>query len=304
MLLLNDVLIIIGLSAFVLYLCHLVRIPIIVGFLATGLICGPFGLALVKDIAAVKIFAEVGVVLLLFTIGLEFSFRNLLQIKRSVLIGGSLQVVITVAVAFGVSRYFGLSIGESVLIGFLISLSSTAIVLKIMQDRADVETPQGNTALGILIFQDIIVVPMMLLLPLLAGEENRIGTEALLLFLVEVLVVGALVIVSAKWIVPLFFYNIARTKSRELFLLSVIALCLAVAWLTHKVGLSLALGAFLAGLIISESEYSHQALGNILPFRDVFTSFFFVSIGNVKILCGTRAVPAGFHIRSFPVRMD
>jgi CPA2 family monovalent cation:H+ antiporter-2 len=260
MLLLNDVLIIIGLSAFVLYLCHLVRIPIIVGFLATGLICGPFGLALVKDIAAVKIFAEVGVVLLLFTIGLEFSFRNLLQIKRSVLIGGSLQVVITVAVAFGVSRYFGLSIGESVLIGFLISLSSTAIVLKIMQDRADVETPQGNTALGILIFQDIIVVPMMLLLPLLAGEENRIGTEALLLFLVEVLVVGALVIVSAKWIVPLFFYNIARTKSRELFLLSVIALCLA-------------------GLIISESEYSHQALGNILPFRDVFTSFFFVSIG-------------------------
>jgi CPA2 family monovalent cation:H+ antiporter-2 len=279
MLLLNDVLIIIGLSAFVLYLCHLVRIPIIVGFLATGLICGPFGLALVKDIAAVKIFAEVGVVLLLFTIGLEFSFRNLLQIKRSVLIGGSLQVVITVAAAFGVSRYFGLSIGESVLIGFLISLSSTAIVLKIMQDRADVETPQGNTALGILIFQDIIVVPMMLLLPLLAGEENRIGTEALLLFLVEVLVVGALVIVSAKWIVPLFFYNIARTKSRELFLLSVIALCLAVAWLTHKVGLSLALGAFLAGLIISESEYSHQALGNILPFRDVFTSFFFVSIG-------------------------
>jgi CPA2 family monovalent cation:H+ antiporter-2 len=151
--------------------------------------------------------------------------------------------------------------------------------MKIMQDRAIVETPQGNTAFGILIFQDIIVVPMMLLIPLLAGEGSRAGAEALLLFLVEVVVIGALVIVSAKWVVPLFFYNIARTKSRELFLLSVIALCLAVAWLTHMAGLSLALGAFLAGLIISESEYSHQALGNILPFRDVFTSFFFVSVG-------------------------
>ncbi|MBA4397840.1 MAG: potassium transporter KefB, partial [Syntrophus sp. (in: bacteria)] len=277
--LLNDILIIIGLSAFVLYLCHLMRVPIIVGFLFTGLISGPFGLGLVRDIEAVKILAEVGVVLLLFTIGLEFSFRNLLQIRRSVLMGGSLQVVITVAAAFGVSRSFGLGIGESVLIGFLVSLSSTAIVMKILQDRAEVETPQGNTALGILIFQDIIIVPMMLLVPLLAGEGQGWSTDSLLLLLAKIIAIVALVIVSAKWVVPYAFYNIARTKSRELFLLSVIAICLAVAWLTHLAGLSLALGAFLAGLIISESEYSHQALGNILPFRDVFTSFFFVSVG-------------------------
>jgi len=277
--LLNDILIILGLSAFVLYVCYLIRVPNIVGFLATGLICGPFGLGLVRDIAAVKLLAEVGVVLLLFTIGLEFSLRNLLHIKRPVLIGGSLQVAITVFCGFAVSRLFGLPPGVSVLIGFLISLSSTAIVLKIMQDRAEVETPHGGTALGILIFQDIIVVPMMLLIPLLAGEQNGGGQAALWIFLAKVISILALTIVSARWIVPFAFYNIARTKSRELFLLTVIAICLAVAWLTYQAGLSLALGAFLAGLIISESEYSHQALGDILPFRDVFTSFFFVSIG-------------------------
>jgi len=277
--LLNDILIILGLSALVLYVCYLIRVPNIVGFLATGLICGPFGLGLVRDIAAVKLLAEVGVVLLLFTIGLEFSFRSLLHIKRPVLIGGSLQVAITVFFGFAVSRLFGLPPGVSVLIGFLISLSSTAIVLKIMQDRAEVETPHGGAALGILIFQDIVVVPMMLLIPLLAGDPNGGGRAALWIFIAKVISILALTIVSARWIVPFAFYNIARTKSRELFLLSVIAICLAVAWLTYQAGLSLALGAFLAGLIISESEYSHQALGDILPFRDVFTSFFFVSIG-------------------------
>jgi monovalent cation:H+ antiporter-2, CPA2 family len=278
MILLSDILVIVGLSVLVLYLCLRVRIPIIVGFLLTGLISGPHGLGLVRDIESVKILAEIGVVLLLFTIGLEFSFRNLLQIRRSVILGGSLQVGLTVLVAFVIARSFGQTTGESVLIGFLVSLSSTAIVMKFLQDRAEVETPQGNAALGILIFQDIVVVPMMLFIPLLAGEASG-GTDAFLLFLAKVVFIIALVFISAKWVVPQAFYRIARTKSRELFLLSVIAICLAVAWLTHMAGLSLALGAFLAGLIISESEYSHQALGNILPFRDVFTSFFFVSIG-------------------------
>lgn len=278
MFLLNDIFIIVGLSALTLYLCHRLRIHIILGFLLTGVITGPYGLGLVRDIEAVKILAEVGIVLLLFTIGLEFSFRSLLQIRKTVLIGGSLQVSITAMAAFAISMYLGRSIEESVLIGFLVSLSSTAIVLKILQDHAEVETPQGSVALGILIFQDIIVVPMMLFVPLLAGE-GKAETNSLLLFLAKVVLIILLVIVSTKWVVPRLFYNIARTKSRELFLLSVITVCLAIAWLTNMAGLSLALGAFLAGLIISESEYSHQALGSILPFKDVFTSFFFVSVG-------------------------
>jgi len=300
MVLLNDILIIVGLSALVLYICHRMRVPIILGFLLTGVITGPHGLGLVRDVEAVKILADVGVVLLLFAIGLEFSFRNLLQIKRAVLLGGALQVSITAIAAFAIARHFGQSIEEAVLLGFLVSLSSTAIVLKIFQDRAEVETPQGNTALGILIFQDIIVVPMMLFVPLLAGE-GRGGIEPFLLFLSKVVLIILLVVIGSKWVVPRLLYNIARTKSRELFLLSVIAVCLAVAWLANVAGRSIALGAFLAGLIISESEYSHQALGNILPFRDVFMSFFFVSIGMLLNMGFFLEHPAYLTIMAFGV---
>ncbi len=276
--LMNDILIIVGLSAGVLYICHRLKVPVIVGYLLTGVTAGPYGLALIREIEAVRVLAEVGVVSLLFTIGLEFSFRNLLQIRRSVLLGGSLQVGLTILAAAGVSLGFGLSFGQSLFLGFLVSLSSTAIVVKVLQERAEVETPQGGSALGILIFQDIIVVPMMILTPLLAGQ-SRIGETSLAAFLLRGIAVVLLILLSAKWIIPRFLYRITETRSRELFLLGVVLLCLTIAWLTHSAGLSLALGAFLAGLILSESEYSHQALGNILPFRDVFSGFFFVSVG-------------------------
>lgn len=274
----NDILIIFGLSAVVLYICHRLKVPVIVGFLLTGLLSGPYGLGLVREIKAVQILAEVGIVSLLFTIGLEFSFRNLLQLRKSVIVGGSLQVFLTITAAYFISKYLGLTFEKALFIGFLISLSSTAIVMKVYQDRSEVETPHGNASLGILIFQDIIVVPMMLLTPVLAGI-NLQGEESLLTILVRDVLIVFIVIAAAAWLVPKILYLIAKTRSRELFLLSIIVMCLTIAWFTHSVGLSLALGAFLAGLIISESEYSHQALGNILPFRDVFTSFFFVSVG-------------------------
>jgi CPA2 family monovalent cation:H+ antiporter-2 len=276
--LLKDIVIIFGLSIVVIFICHRIRVPVIVGFLLTGILAGPHGLELVKSVHEVEILAEVGVVLLLFTIGMEFSLKNLLQIKKLVLVGGSLQVLLTLLATFVIARQIGQPFGESMFIGFLISLSSTAIVLKLIQERAEVESPHGRTTLGILIFQDVIIVPMILVTPLLAGATGNLG-ESLLVLVVKGIGIILLMIVSAEWIVPQVLYQIARTRSRELFLLSVIVICLAVAWLTSSAGLSLALGAFLAGLVISESEYSHQALGNILPFRDVFTSFFFVSIG-------------------------
>ncbi len=276
--LLNDIVIIFGLSIAILFICNRLRVPTIVGFLLTGILAGPYGLGLVKAVHEVEILAEVGVVLLLFTIGIEFSFKRLLQIKKSVLLGGSLQVLLTFWVTFVIARQLGQPTGVSIFIGFLISLSSTAIVLKLLQERADVDSPHGRTILGILIFQDIIIVPMILVTPLIAGATGGSGASVLVLVAKGIGIIG-LVIVSAKWIVPQVLYQIARTRSKELFLLSVIVICLAVAWVTSSAGLSLALGAFLAGLIISESEYSHNALGNILPFRDVFTSFFFVSIG-------------------------
>lgn len=274
---LNEILIIILLSVVVLYICHRLRLPIIVGFLLTGVIAGPHGFRLVREIDAVKTLAEVGVVLLMFTIGMEFSLRSLLRIRKTVMLGGSLQLTLTILAGFGAARLFSFNAQESILAGFLLSLSSTAIVLKTLQDRAEMESPHGNTALGILIFQDMAAIPMMLLIPLLADSAQ--GGGAPLLLLAKAIGIMLLVPVMSKWVVPRIFFSIAKTRSRELFLITTIAMFMAVAWLTHTAGLSLALGSFLAGLIISESEYRHQALGDILPFRDVFTSFFFVSIG-------------------------
>ena len=276
--LLNDIVIIFGLSIGILFICHRLHVPAIVGFLLAGILAGPYGLGLLKAVHEVEILAEIGIVLLLFTIGIEFSLQRLLQIKKSVLMGGSIQVSLTFFAAFLIARQLGQPVGNSVFMGFLISLSSTAIVLKLLQERSEVDSPHGRTALGILIFQDIIIVPMILITPLLAGATGNAG-ESVLVLIAKVIGIIGLVVVSAKWIVPRVLYQITRTRSQELFLLSIIVICLAVAWATSSAGLSLALGAFLAGLIISESEYSHQALGNILPFRDVFTSFFFISIG-------------------------
>ena len=276
--LLTEIVIIFGLSTAVLLVCHRLRVPSIVGFLVTGIIAGPQGLGLIKAVHEVETLAEFGVVLLLFTIGIEFSLKSLLQSRRTVLLGGSLQVFITVVVVFAISRLYGQSFGVSVFVGFLISISSTAIMLKLLQERGEVDSPHGRTVLGISVFQDVVVVPMMLLTPLLAGKTENIG-QSLLFLLGKGIAVIALVIIAARYIVPNVLYQITRTRIRELFLLSIVVICFAVAWLTSSIGLSLALGAFLSGLIISESEYSHQALGNILPFRDVFISFFFISIG-------------------------
>ncbi len=275
---LTDLVIIFGLSLVVLFICHQFRVPVTVGFILTGILAGPHLLGLVTAIHEVEMLAEIGVILLLFTIGVEFSFANLLQIRQSVLVAGPIQVAATCLAGLFFALQFGKTIGEAVFIGFLVSLSSTAIVLKLLQERAEVDAPHGRISLGILIFQDIIIVPMMLLVPLLSGASENIGASFLILLAKGVLII-ALVIASAKWVVPHVLYQIARTGNRELFLLSIVLICTAVAWLTAQAGLSLALGAFLAGLIVSETEYSHQALGNILPFRDVFASFFFISIG-------------------------
>ncbi len=275
---LKDVIIIFGLAIVVIFICSRAYIPATVGLLITGIIGSPHGLGLIGSVHEVEILAEIGVVLLLFTIGIEFSMENLLRVKRSVLIGGTVQVFLAITAAFLISFKAGLSVPQSVFAGFLVSLSSTAIVLKIYQDRAEIETPHGQTSLAILIFQDIIVVPMMIILPLMAGDASESLSVALFGLLKGVGII-ALVIFSARWIVPKALHLVARVKSKELFLLSIMFICFAVAFLTHHVGLSLALGAFLAGLIISETEFSHETLGSIIPFKDIFTSIFFVSMG-------------------------
>jgi CPA2 family monovalent cation:H+ antiporter-2 len=275
---LKDIVIILGLSIFVILLFRKLKVPPIIGFLITGIIAGPYGFQLIEATEGVKVFAEIGVILLLFIIGIEFSIKSLISIKRAVFIGGTVQVVGTILLVLLIALNTGFDLSAAIFLGFLFSLSSTAIVLKIIQDKGETTTPHGKTILAILIFQDIIVVPMMLFTPLLAGESQNIWMEILMMLLKAALLI-AFVLVSARYIVPWLFYQIAKTRSKELFILVIVLICFSIAWLSSALGLSLALGAFLAGLIVSESEYSHQAASNILPFHELFTSFFFVSIG-------------------------
>lgn len=276
--LLDDILVLLSFSVVIVFLLQRVRLPSILGFLITGVIIGPYGLSLVNAIEEVEIIAEIGVILLLFVIGMELSIKQLASIKKTVFIGGALQVGLTVIIAGAVYYYLGYAWNESLFVGFLFSLSSTAIVLTMFQGRNEIASPHGKNALGILIFQDIIVVPMMLVTPIMAGQSDDV-TMSIVSLLIKTIVVIVITIVSARYVVPRLMHTIAKTQSKELFLLTTIAICFAVAFLTSQAGLSLALGAFLAGLIISESEYSHQATSIILPFRELFTSFFFISVG-------------------------
>ena len=276
--LLQDILILLGFSVVIVFVLQRLKLPSIIGFLLTGVIIGPYGLSLINAVEEVEILSEIGVILLLFVIGMEVSIKQLISIKKTVFIGGFLQVGLTVLVTGLVYYFLGNSWNEAVFVGFLFSLSSTAIVLKTLQDRQEISTPHGKNALAILIFQDIIVVPMMLVAPLIAGESSNIGVSILSLLIKSVVVLLGTYI-SARYLVPKLMHAVAKTNSKELFLLVTITLCFAIAFLTSEAGLSLALGAFIAGLIISESEYSHQATSIILPFRELFTSFFFVSVG-------------------------
>ncbi len=276
--LLQDILILLGCSVAIVFVLQRLKIPSIIGFLLTGILIGPYGFSLITAAEEVEILSEIGVILLLFVIGMELSIKQLISIKKTVFIGGFLQVGITVLITGFIYYFLGNSWNESVFIGFLFSLSSTAIVLKTLQDKQEISAPHGRNALAILIFQDIIVVPMMLVTPLIAGESNDIVGSVLALLLKSLAVI-AITIVSARYVVPRLMHAVARTNSKELFILVTITLCFAVAFLTSEAGLSLALGAFIAGLIVSESEYSHQATSIILPFRELFTSFFFVSVG-------------------------
>jgi CPA2 family monovalent cation:H+ antiporter-2 len=276
--LLKDIIVLLSSSVVVVLLLNKLKLPSIIGLLITGILIGPYGLKLIDAVHEVELLSEIGIVLLLFVIGMEFSLKQLYSIGNIVFIGGLVQVGLTVLLTFLLSYWVGFSLEASVFLGFLFSLSSTAIVLNLLQSKNEISAPHGKNALGILIFQDIIVVPMMLVTPILAGQGGALGLELLLLLLKSILVVAGTYI-SARFLAPKLLYIIARTKNKELFLMFTIAMCFVISYFTWQAGLSLALGAFLAGLIISESDYSHQATSTILPFREFFSSFFYVSIG-------------------------
>lgn len=276
---LYDIVLIFGLAIFVSVIFHRFKIPGIIGFLFTGILAGPHILKFTEDSHhEIEVLAEIGVILLLFTIGIEFSLKRLLKIKRIVFLGGFLQVGLTCLFTALIFFNIGISLNESIFMGFLAALSSTAIVMKLLQEKGDVSESHGKTSLGILIFQDIIIVVMILFTPILAGKGGDLLTETLIL-IAKAAGVLIFMFVAYKYIIPFTLKNVVKTQNKELFLLTIIATGFALAWLTASIGLSLAFGAFLAGLAISETDYSHHAFGNVIPFRDIFSGFFFVSIG-------------------------
>ena len=273
-----DIVIIFAFSTAVNYLFTKIKIPTIIGYLLTGIVAGPSLLGILRSPHEIEVMAEIGIIILMFTIGLEFSLNHLIKIRKIVFVGGFLQLLLTAGIIMFFAMMYGLGWQASLFIGFLTALSSTALVLKILQERGEVTSNYGRTVVGILVFQDIILIPLMLLTPMLGGITSHIGME---MFILSVKSIGiiALVYVGNKWIMPKVLHGIALTKNKELFLMSILLVCLAVALLTSELGMSLAFGAFLGGLMISRSEYSQDAFSHVLPFKDTFTSFFFVSIG-------------------------
>jgi CPA2 family monovalent cation:H+ antiporter-2 len=276
---LKDLVIIMAVALGTIYLAHKIRIPSIVSFLVAGLIIGPSSFALISNTHQIEILAEIGVILLLFTIGIEFSLNRLIKMKRYLLLEGGFQIFLTVGVVISIAAFIlDFPVKQAIFFGFSASLSSTAIVLKLYADRGDIHALHGNIAVGILLFQDLCIVPMMLIIPILGVQAGKGVSSFFLIIAKSILAIGG-IILMAKLLFPWVMEKMVATRIRESFTLTIILFCLGTAWLTSKMGLSLALGAFIAGLIVSESEYSHQAISEIIPMTDSFTGLFFISVG-------------------------
>lgn len=275
--LITAVFIILACALAVLFVGRRFRLPMIIAYFLTGIIVGPSLLGLVTE-EQVEILAELGVILLMFTIGLEMSLKNLVAMWKKIVVSGGLQLMLTAAAVWLIMTYLGYSFSVAILTAFLVAPSSTAIIMNLYQQKGEINTPHGKTSLGLLIFQDISVIPMMLIIPILAGTSgDSIPME--ILSLIFGMIILVFVLIAAIFFVPRLLIRVAAVRNNELFIITIVVICFGIAWLMSLNGVSLALGAFLAGIAISESEYSHEVVGQIMPIRDILTSFFFVSIG-------------------------
>lgn len=261
-------------------LAVLLRQPILLGYLVAGMVVGPAGLGWIKELVQVETLAQIGVAFLLFALGVEFSFSELRKVQKISLGGGGLQIALTILATALISVGVGwVSLpAQGVFLGAILSLSSTAVVLKSLAERNETETPHGQVMLGMLIVQDLAVGLMLAVLPALNQPLEQIGLSvAIALLQIGLFAAGA--IAAGIWVIPPLLRLLARTESRELFLLGVVALCLVIAIFTDYLGLSIEMGAFVAGLMISEVEYADQTLSYVEPLRDIFATLFFASIG-------------------------
>ena len=259
-------------------LAHRLKLPIILGYLVGGIVVGPYGFGFVGDSETVHVLANIGVILLLFTLGLEFSIRELIRMGKVAILGGSIQILLTASFGLALGRILGWELLEAVLFGFLIALSSTMIVLKTLLERGELDTVHGRIMIGILLVQDLSIVPMMVILPAIGGGGGNLGLALLIAAGKAALFIG-LMVVLGMWVLPWLLKLVVGERSRELFFLTVVTLILATAFGTYFFGLSAALGAFVAGLLISQSPFARQAFADIVPMRDVFVALFFISLG-------------------------
>ena len=318
--LLRDLLILFGFATLAAVTLQRARQSTVVAYLLTGILVGPSGLKLITNQQAIELMAEIGVVLLLFTIGIEFSLKKLWRMRQVVLGAGSRQVGLTILVTLSLGLVFGLAWRVGLFWGFLVAASSTAIVLKLLFERQEIDSVHGRAIVGVLLFQDLCVVPMMAVIPALATPGSAVVFSIVWALLKAGIVIGGILLIAHSFFPPLW-QTIVHLRNKEIFLIATIFFSLGTAWAASQFGLSLALGAFLAGLVLSESEYAHQILSEILPFRDSFSSLFFISMGMlinltfvqengpvvmgaaagilvVKLLCAAAAmVTLGFPLR-------
>ena len=274
---LGDLVVVFGCAAPVVYLFHRLKQSPIVGFVLSGVLIGPFGLSLIRDVTNVNTLAILGVMILLFSLGLEFSLKKLMETRVAVFVTGPLQMAGTAIPVILLARHLGVSTGTGLIYGILIAVSSTTVLMKMLAERSEVDSLHGRIGLGISIFQDLCTVPMIVAIPLLASGKAVL--PAVLTALGKAAVIIAAVVMVARYLFPILLGGILRTRSKELFLITSVFMFLGTAWVTSIAGISLALGSFLAGLILSESEYGHQIFAEVRPFRDSLNSLFFISVG-------------------------
>jgi len=277
-LVLRDLSIVLAIATAVALLFGRLHLSVVAAFLVAGAILGPTGAGLVAETGMVNALAEIGVALLLFTVGLEISLANLGKMRRKILQGGGLQLSATILLTVAVLSLARFPLAEAIFIGFVLSLSSTAIVLKVYADRMEIDSGHGKISTGILLFQDMAVIPMMLLIPSLRQWETaQFSTVAFTLAKAGAGV--GIILLASRFLIPLLLKEVVRLNSREILAMTVMCLILGTAWIARWWGLSLAMGAFLAGMVISESVYVHEIAAQIFPFRDVFNGVFFISVG-------------------------
>jgi CPA2 family monovalent cation:H+ antiporter-2 len=275
---LSPVLILLATAVLVVVVCRILSLPVMLGYLAVGILIGPHAFGWIPDSPSTRHLAEFGVVFLMFSIGLEFSLTRLKSMHRTVFGLGGAQVLVTILLVMAIGHLFGMDWRASLALGGILSMSSTAIVSKMLVERAELNLPYGQQMMGVLLFQDLAVVPLLIIIPALASQPDNLPATLGYAAIKAVLVLLVL-LVFGQHVMRRWFHIVAGQKSPELFTLNVLFITLGLAYLTESAGLSLALGAFVAGMLISETEYRYQVEEDIKPFRDVLLGLFFVTIG-------------------------